>query len=429
MSIGSTVISGVGPVNAPFRKIGYEDTFQLVKYNGTTYFNKVACGTVMGKITSTGKVRPCAKTYAQGNTGVAYNVDDADNFYIGDTIDVISTLGVKGSVTIVADGGGNRIDLQSITADGLAHAIVLASPTLGVLGTVTINADGAGNEIDLVSEIADGLAHTITLVNPAGASDLIGASTIAAATGIESVVITLSHSGAALTATINQVIACINANSKCMRAYLHAGDNGAATAAAVGATPLAGGVAAPADKHLRGKSSLAAATDLETLTVSLGLNAAGTALASTVAEVITCINATSQKMEARLHTGDVGSSAAIAVGSTPLAGGLAAGGKLLTGATVTGVDKTASPNTITTASAITLVNDDVVQVTDGSATAIGILSEDYHTFTGDVDANGTAVHEDANVRIVREGVAIASALTGYAAELQGVDLKGLFIFE
>lgn len=417
----ATPYTDVGPVDVVVVRDLLTDIHTLVHSNGTTEFGKVKGGTPLGKITATSKVRPCGHTFAQAGALAAIDVDDASCFFVGDLVDVISEDGVLGEVTIDGDGAGTAdIDLESKSADGLAHTTQLASPTLGVLGTIaSIDADGGGTSLLRLESIdADGLAHTIELVNPAGAHDLEGSSVIDLVTGVEAVVITLAHSGAALTSTVAEVLGCINASSQKLRAFAHAVTYvGGNVAAAVASTPLAGGVEAPADKTLRASSTLSAA-DVETLVVTLGLNAAGTALASTVNEVIGCINASSQKQEARLAAAGVGTNTAAAVAATPLAGGLAVGGKLATGSLVSVVDKTSSPNVITIAGAVTVVTGDHVQLADGAETAIGILVDETSTWTNSQDEDGASVHADKSVRVLKMGAVDESLCTGIDTQIK-----------
>ena len=72
--------------------------------NGTTNFGKVSSGTPMGKVTSTGKVRPCGKTQPNADqaTVTTLNVNEAENFYIGDKVEIINmaTGAVRGNKTL-----------------------------------------------------------------------------------------------------------------------------------------------------------------------------------------------------------------------------------------------------------------------------------------------------------------------------------------
>lgn len=114
-----------------------------------------------------------------------------------------------------------------------------APPAAGTLGTVTLDGDGAGTaDIDVSSVWKDGIAHKIVIVNPGIASALLGTSSVVA--GVETVTITLAHSGAAITSTVTQVIAKIVATGTLITA-VDGGGVGANTAAAVAETPLAGG--------------------------------------------------------------------------------------------------------------------------------------------------------------------------------------------
>jgi len=177
--------------------------------NGTDCFFRIKAGTPLGKITASGKYRPCGKTRVNGAvTGVsAVVVNEHGCFKDGDTVGILSKLGVKGAVTIDADGSATAdLDIESIEADGLAHAIVL--------------------------------------VDPGAASDLQGASVIDAVTGVETVTITLASSAVpAITSTVAEVLGEINATAQKIRAYEGATYTGSNTAAAVASTPLAGAIA------------------------------------------------------------------------------------------------------------------------------------------------------------------------------------------
>ena len=414
------IIDAEGPLAAVFKQVDYAPSAYMAEDNGTTDFGRIEAGTTMGEVTATGLVRPCGRTEIHtGATSATLSVDDASNFYVGDTVDVLSTTGVLGTVTIDGDGATTAdIDVQGKAYDGLNHTIALTSPTLGVIGyKLDITASGAGDGIDVYSLEADGKAHTVTLVDPGGNDkDLQGESTLAS--DVETLVISLATGGAgAISSTVQDVIDEINASSQKVWAELHSGDNGAATAIAVAIQTLANGVAAPADKDLKVEETFAATTDTAAVNVTLGLNAAGTALASTVNEVIGAIN-TSTKLEARLASGGTGTNTAAAVSATALAGEVAAGGALVSGSTVSAVDKTSSPNTITIGSSITTVADDEVIVDDGCDTCVGLLWKDANTATGEVDADGDAIHSEVGCHIVKRGVAIESACTGVDADLK-----------
>lgn len=65
----------------------------LLGTNGTTGFGKIVAGTSLGKITASGKYRPCVNTTTNGTGSSATSlvVDEAENIYAGDTIYVAAS--------------------------------------------------------------------------------------------------------------------------------------------------------------------------------------------------------------------------------------------------------------------------------------------------------------------------------------------------
>lgn len=70
-----------------------QESITVAKSNGAgtpVYFGAVEGGTVMGKITATGKYRPCAKQLVNGayGPGVVLPMQSVDNFEVGDVVTV-----------------------------------------------------------------------------------------------------------------------------------------------------------------------------------------------------------------------------------------------------------------------------------------------------------------------------------------------------
>lgn len=371
----------------------------FLKSNGTSGFFKVKGGSPVGKITATGKYRPCGKTRANepaGLTGVhAFTVNEADGLKAGDVGTLYSKLGVKGAVTIDGDGASAAdVDCESKTADGLDHTIEFETPVLGVLGTLTI-AGSPTEDIVLRSNEADGLDHIIVVVDPGVESDLKGDSHIDATTGVETVTVTLENSAVpAIAGTVADVVGMINATAQ--KFQCEPATTEASTPAAVGATPLANGVAAPADKDLTALATRALATDVESTVVTLGLNDLGTALASTVSEALAAANAASQTMEFRLAAGGTGGNTAAVVAPTALAGGIATGAAIASARTISAV--VASDITLSGA-VFNVADDDLFYLDDGSGTALGYLDETVDTSIGTDYTNEDVLFEDQSCRI------------------------------
>jgi hypothetical protein len=146
--------------------------------------------------------------------------------------------------------------------------------------------------------------------------------------------------------------------------------------------------------------------NVRTVNVSLATGGAG-AITSTAAQVAAAINAAVGDIVTAVASGD--SNPVIAKSSTPLAGGIAEGAQLLDGVAITGVDKTSAQNTVTTGTSITSVAGDVVRLDNGAQTAIGLLSTDANSYTGEV-ISGTPVTQEPSVDIVVAGKVIESRL-------------------
>lgn len=260
----------------------------LAASNGTTNFGLVRGGTPLGEITASKKLRPCGKTTANGAQASVNQVavNETKGFRTSDVVDVLSTLGVEG--TAVLDGDG-----------------------------------ASGADIEIESSTADGIAHAIQIVNPGADHDLQAAVTLSAA-GLATVVVTLEYASAAIQSTVDEVIAEINASA-------------------------------------------------------------------------------GQWIEARLASGGTGSNTAAAVASTPLAGGIAPGGTIATGRTVSGI----TPDTDMTLSgaAFTVADGDKVQLNNGAQTAVGYMYDVFGVSTANhIDhSTGAAVATDMPVQYFRNG--------------------------
>lgn len=415
------IIDGVGPMAAPFIKIDDTRTVVLAQGNGTTNFGKVLAGTTIGLVTATDKGRPCGQTKAdQAQSGVTeIDVDDATNFFVGDTINCTSLLGVAGAVTIDADGAGTgNLVLTSKSNDGLAHRIILADVG-GVLGTVAPVVTAGAVTITFTSILEDGLNHDVILLDPAGNTQPLFGKSVITAGGVETVTISLAtDGGGAITSTVNQVIAEFNATSQTMRAVLTAAGGGD-TVIALASTALVGEVAG--EVVLNASSSIAS-TGIETLTINLGHS--GGAVTSLVSAVLGLINASAVKFTAAYEAGAVGTNLAVAVASTPLAGGVALGASILSAQAITAVDKTSAQHTITTAANVTVADDDPISLSNGADTCIGLTDVDYTTFTGHADEDGAVVYADrTGVTVVLKGRAYRASCTGLNTHLEA-DLDG-----
>lgn len=388
----------------------------LAAGNGTTGFGTLQPGTVLGAITSTKKLRPCAKqtisaTAAGGNDA---SVADAGNFFAGDAVDIISKLGVVGTLNLAVDTA--TIVLEGRNRDGKAHAFVLADPSAagaalaktetwssaGILTTTihlattqhaaSLVVDGTGKTIVVTGK--DGKAHSVQLVDPGAEAPMSQTVDVDPSTGVATIKIYLKNSSApAITATVNEVVTELNRGqaSDFVGAVLGTAV-GSETAIAVGATPLAG----------------------------------GGVITSTVGQVVTLLNQGDSGEAVKASATVMDSSVtAVAVASTPLVGGAAAGGTLASNRTVSAVDKAASPNEITfSGGAVDLVEGDIIQVRDGSATAIGLLERGTATLDKDATlAAGAAVYRDVEVAFGVHGIYKLGRVAGYDATMLD-DLRG-----
>lgn len=380
----------------------------LAADNGTTGFATVAAGTILGRITSNGKLRPCAKQ-SISNTGSSNTpqMTNADNFFVSDTVRVVAGTGTLGTATLDADGAGNLIEATGVAYDGVAHTTQLVDPGVsnsplsvdvdvsaaGVAAivanlargpsTLTIVASGSGDRIDV--EGRDGLLHTIQLLDPSATDQALAVTVTYAESGLAAIVVSLAtDGGGSITSTVTQVIAALNGeeSGSLVFAELRSGDTGSNTAIAVAGAPLVIG-----------------------------------AITSTVNQVITALQNSEDAAEFvdyALADGDSGAGTAVAVGATPLAGGVVAGATKATGRSVTAVDKSSTPNTVTfDGAAVVLASGDYIEVYDGSQTPVGILERGVSTL--DLERTrqaGAATYSDVEVVYGVHGMFKTSELVG-----------------
>lgn len=78
---------------------GRVDSVQLASGNGTSYFEAILSGTALGKITASGKYRPCGKQIVNGayGPGVVLPMQSVKGFFIGD---VVTIYDVSGATTV-----------------------------------------------------------------------------------------------------------------------------------------------------------------------------------------------------------------------------------------------------------------------------------------------------------------------------------------
>ena len=78
---------------------GRLESVQLASGNGTSNFNAILSGTVLGEITASGKYRPCGKQVVNGayGPGVVLPMQSAQGFFVGD---IVTIYDVSGSTTV-----------------------------------------------------------------------------------------------------------------------------------------------------------------------------------------------------------------------------------------------------------------------------------------------------------------------------------------
>jgi len=198
------IVDGFTGEASPFIKVDFATPFTMAKESaGSTAFGRVKDGTVMGKITATGKVRPCGNTKCTlGQSSATIKVDNAKNFFIGDLIDVES---------------------------------------LGAVGTKTFDANAVPETITLTGLLKDGLAHTVQLIDPSANDQLIRVEVTVAA-GVYTIKVYLATGGAgAITSKPADVVAALNAAVGHIMVATNSANTTAVTA--VAAQTLAGGIA------------------------------------------------------------------------------------------------------------------------------------------------------------------------------------------
>lgn len=398
----------------------YRTGCTIVKDNGTTGFGAILAGTPMGKVTASGKFRPCGKgVVSAGATSatIALGTDNGQNFYVGDSVNVYSTLGVLGAVTMDATGG-ETIVITGKTRDGLAHTLALVDPSLGGqslsqsvsvnpstgVATIAINLATAqptltivccGSAETIVVTSKNGKLHAVALVDPSANDQALAQDVVFDANGVGTIRILLAtNGGGTITSTVAQVLAELNSDVSGSIVTCALGTaEGDETAIAVASAPLA-----------------------------------GDAITSTITQVLAEINSgeASRYVGAALGSAE-GDETAIAVAASPLAGGLAPGAALLSASTISALNKSANPNTITVGSSITVVSGDTVQLANGAQNAVGLLYESNSTYDAKASEIAQAsTYRDASGEICQVGLFTQSKIVGYntfiLADLGGVDL-------
>ena len=182
----------------------------IVKWNGTTNFGIIEAGTVLGRITSGGKLRPVGKAVIGDTVSASTSVPvgSAKTLFVGDSVTVKTKLGVAGTRTITLASG------------------------------VTATATGRNR---------DGLAHTIAIVDPsANSQSLRQVVTFNTSTGVATIQIyAATGGGGAITSTADDIIAELNRGTAgTLVKVVLAGGSGSTTAVAASALALQNGLAA-----------------------------------------------------------------------------------------------------------------------------------------------------------------------------------------
>ena len=129
-----------------FRSITTAPTSQIIAHsNGTTGFDALRTGTVLGKITATAKFRPCAKQIVSGTPGsvTVVAMGSVNGFYVGD---VVTAWDISGAVALATGRTVTAVDR------------VASPPTLTIsAGAITYAAgdyifveDGSGTAVGLL---------------------------------------------------------------------------------------------------------------------------------------------------------------------------------------------------------------------------------------------------------------------------------------
>lgn len=142
----------------------------------------------------------------------------------------------------------------------------------------------------------------------------------------------------------------------------------------------------------------------------------GSAIVSTIAEVIAAINTTLPAVVFAELDAAVGTETCVAVTQAALAGGFGIGDVIVDGRGVTDVDKTSTPNTVTFDGAVvTVASGTIMMLEDLTPEDIaGMLERQVSTI--DLD-NGATVGVDQQCEVALGGYAEAAQITGYDATL------------
>lgn len=120
---------------------GRVDSVQVASGNGTSNFDAVLSGTVIGKITASGKYRPCGKQIVNdAQTSVnTLEMASVEGFFVGDTVAIYDVSGGG-----ILSGASNR-NITAIDAAASPPTITIdgSAVTTGVGDYVYVN-DGSG---------------------------------------------------------------------------------------------------------------------------------------------------------------------------------------------------------------------------------------------------------------------------------------------
>jgi hypothetical protein len=153
----------------------------------------------------------------------------------------------------------------------------------------------------------------------------------------------------------------------------------------------------------------------------------GSAIVSTVAEVIAALNDTLGWLVYAELNAAVGTETCVAVTQAAMTGGFNVGDVIVDGRNVTDVDKDATPNTVTFDGAVvTVASGTILMLEDLTPGDIAGLLE-RQVSTADLD-NGTLVGVDQQCEVALGGYTDASLVTGYDATLERY-LTGAYVAE
>jgi len=142
----------------------------MAKYGaGLVPFGRVKAGTPLGKITATGKYRPCFSSRADHTqTSATVKVDDATNVFVGDLVDLVS-IGKAGTKTFNANATPETLTITGVNKDGLAHSVqLLASTGNDKLLSTTCTITAGVYAIQVISATGGAGAITSTPADVAG---------------------------------------------------------------------------------------------------------------------------------------------------------------------------------------------------------------------------------------------------------------------